>query len=281
MKWKVVRQQKLIQFLQEQLDPPPSGKALRKALEANQCRVNGVPERFGSAVVRAGAVVELSDGWNKSASPQTISTLYEDEYLLIANKPSGWVCTEEQCKKAFGSKTALIHRLDKETSGLLLIAKTESARLAMIEQFKAHAVEKWYLAVVDGVIKQDSGVRESHLTKIGTYEGQTRYGSRPHGQYAKTLWQVLARGKHASLVLCQPVTGRTHQLRVHLAEMGHPILVDRQYAERFRCNYFAGRILLHATRLRFPHPITGEIVDVEAKPPADFEEAVRALVKVT
>jgi len=277
VRWKVVRQQKLVEFLQEHLDPVPSGKALRKALEANACRVNGVVERFGSATVRPGAVVELADDWNKAAPKQKILVLFEDEHLLIANKPPGWVCTDDLCKKTFGRNTALIHRLDKDTSGLLLVAKTESTRLSMIDQFKAHSVEKWYLALVDGVVKQDHGVRESFLTKVGAFQGQTRYGSRARGQHAKTVWQVLARGKTATLVLCQPVTGRTHQLRVHLAEMGHPILGDRQYAERFRCGYFAGRVLLHATRLKFKHPVSGELVDLEVKPPGDFEAAVKTV----
>jgi 23S rRNA-/tRNA-specific pseudouridylate synthase len=148
----------------------------------------------------------------------------------------------------------------------------------MIELFKEHKIEKLYFALVDGVPEKDHGIKESLLTKVGTFEGQTRYGSRAHGQFAKTHWKVLAKGKQAALLACQPVTGRTHQIRVHLAELGHPILVDRQYAERFRCKYFAKRPLLHAARLKFIHPITHHPIDLEQKPPADFQLAMKELV---
>jgi RluA family pseudouridine synthase len=237
-------------------------------------------ERFGSAEVKEGAVVELSDDWDKlfAEKPSSLPVVYEDAHLLIVNKPAGWVCSDEQCKKTFGSKFALIHRLDKETTGLLLIAKTNEARLKMIELFKEHKIEKLYYALVDGVPEKEQGIQESFLTKVGTFEGQTRYGSRSTGQFAKTHWKVLAKGKQAALLACQPVTGRTHQIRVHLAELGHPILVDRQYAERFRCKYFAKRPLLHATRLKFTHPITGQPLDLEQKPPADFQAAMKELL---
>jgi RluA family pseudouridine synthase len=280
VKWKVPARQKLIHFLQSCLDPSPSGKVLRKALEANLCRVNGKVERFGSAEVEKGALVELSDEWDALPSENILSLpiLYEDEFLLIVNKPAGWVCTDENCQKAFGAHSMLVHRLDKETTGLLLIAKTKQARSAMIELFKTHQIEKLYFAVVDGVPSKDQGVQESFLTKVGTFEGQTRYGSRSTGQFAKTYWKVLAKGKQAALLACQPVTGRTHQIRVHLAELGHPILVDRQYASRFKCSYFAKRPLLHAARLKFKHPLIDKVVDVEQKPPADFQQAVKELI---
>ncbi|MDE3046597.1 MAG: RluA family pseudouridine synthase [Verrucomicrobiota bacterium] len=279
MRWLVPEGQKLVQFLQTQIDPPPSGKILRKVLEANLCRVNGKVERFGSAEVAKGDVVELAPSWTSVATERLngFDRLYEDEYLLIADKPAGWVCTDEECTRAFGGNRYLIHRLDKETTGILLIAKSVKAREAMISLFMEHKVSKLYYAVVDGVPEEERGSRKSFFAKVGHFQGQTRWGSRPKGLYAETHWKVLAAGRQTALVACQPITGRTHQIRVHLAEMGHPILVDRQYAERFRCSFFAKRPLLHAFRIRFVHPFTGQEVDITSEPADDFLEALQQL----
>ncbi len=281
MKWLVPEKQKLIQFLQSQLDPVPSGKLLRRVLDANLCRVNGKVERFGTTDVSKGSFVELSPAWQSVTQPSLnqFETCYEDDYFLIVDKPAGWVCTDAECLKAFGPKRYLVHRLDKETTGALLIAKSIPSRDALIKLFEDRTIEKLYLALVDGIPTEDRGVKQSYFAKVGTFEGQTRWGSRSKGLYAETHWKVFAKGTHASLVLCQPQTGRTHQIRVHLSELGHPILVDRQYAERFRCKYFAQRPLLHAAKLRFTHPITGEQIHISVPLPEDFSQAVSALLK--
>lgn len=279
MKWLVPETQKLIQFLQKELTPAPSGKMLRRVLEANLCRVNGTVERFGSADVKKGAIVELSPAW-QSVLVQSVTkftTLYEDDHILIVDKPVGFVCNDEECTKAFGAKKYLIHRLDKDTTGALLIAKSTETREAMIRLFKDKQVEKLYYAIVDGIPREDRGTRKSFFAKIGFFEGQTCWGSRPRGLEAETHWRVLAKNKEASLIACQPITGRTHQIRVHLAELGHPILVDRQYAKNYRCKFFAQRPLLHAARIRFQHPFTKIPIDVKAPLPADFTSGLEAL----
>lgn len=279
MRWLVPETQKLVHFLQTELDPAPSGKTLRKVLEANLCRVNGVVERFGSAEVKKGSVVELSPAWHSVASQQfsKFETLYEDAHILIANKPVDWVCTDQECVKAFGSKSYLIHRLDKDTTGALLIAKSTEMREAMIKLFRDKQVEKLYYAIVDGTLPEERGSRKTYFAKIGFFEGQTCWGSRPRGLDAETHWKVLSKGKSSSLLACQPITGRTHQIRVHLAESGHPILVDRQYAKNYRCKFFATRPLLHAARIKFIHPILSIPIDVKAPIPADFTDALMSL----
>lgn len=120
LKWLVPNQQKLVSFLQNQIEPTPSGKALRRVLEARLCRVNGIVERFGSAEVQKGAVVELSPAWESILSPHChkFEILYEDERLLVVDKPAGWVCSDEECRKAFGPQKYLVHRLDKETTSV-------------------------------------------------------------------------------------------------------------------------------------------------------------------
>jgi len=273
LKWLVPKSQKLVSFLQQQIDPAPSGKALRRVLEARLCRVNGIVERFGSADVQKGSVVELSPAWESILSPHCsrFEILHEDEQLLVVDKPAGWVCAEEECRKSFGPQRYLVHRLDKETTGALLIAKSAKSRDGLIQLFKERSVEKFYYALVDGVPKQDSGVCKSLFAKIGAFQGQTIWGSRSNGVPAETHWEVVWRGTNASLLLCKPVTGRTHQIRVHLAEMGHPILIDRQYAKNYRCKLFAGRPLLHAARIRF------EGADVTSPLPDDFVQAMQEL----
>lgn len=246
--------QKLVPFLQYALPEACSGKMVRRLLEANLCRVNGRVERFGSARLERGDIVELSPTWKAVASPSALpqfKTLYEDSELLLVDKPIGWVCSEENCRRTFGPHLKLVHRLDKDTTGVLALAKSSNSLNELITLFANREVEKDYIAIVDGVPKAATGTRESYLVRKRAFEGQTIWGSGPNGLHAVTHWERLASGKNGSVILCQPLTGRTHQIRVHMAEMGHPILVDRQYAAQFRSTLFATRPLLHAYRLSF------------------------------
>lgn len=273
MKWQVPAQENLVSFLQAQLGNP-SGKSVRRLLEANLCRINGRVERFGSRKVERGDAVELAPSWKSALvprSPQFVS-LYEDDDLKIVDKPAGWVCKDE---KAFGPGYSLAHRLDKDTTGLLILTKNGKARDGLRRLFENREIEKIYLALVDGVPKERSGIRKSLLTKKGAFQGQTIWGSGATGLTAITRWKTVAVCHKAALVLCEPETGRTHQIRVHLAEMGHPLLVDRQYAHTFRCPLFAARPLLHAYRLRFSWE--GKTIDVKAPLPIDICEALRGV----
>lgn len=268
MKWVVPAPQKLVAFLQGQLGDY-SGKFLRKLLEANLCRINGRVERFGSRVVNGGDAIELAPNWKTFFPSKTseIETVYEDPFLKIVNKPAASVCDE----KTFGP--CLVHRLDKDTTGLLIVAKSIAIRDQLMELFEKREIAKTYLALVDGIPTENEGVRKSLLAKKGSFQGQTIWGSGNDGLMAITAWKVLAKGRKAALVQCDPETGRTHQIRVHMAEMGHPILVDRQYANSFRCPLFIQRPLLHAYRLRFS--FQGKAIDVTAPLFADIRDALR------
>jgi|GEM_PF-130695 len=267
--------QKLVPFLQCALPEACSGKMVRRLLEANLCRVNGRVERFGSARLERGDIVELSPAWKSVASPSVFpkfKTLYEDADLILVDKPVGWVCSEENCRRTFGAHLKLVHRLDKDTTGVLALAKTPKALAGFTELFAKREVEKDYLAIVDGIPKEKEGIRESHLMKKRVFEGQTIWGSGFKGLHAVTSWKMLSSGNNGSLLLCRPYTGRTHQIRVHLSEIGHPILVDRQYAARFRSALFAARPLLHAFRLFF-----GGAVVAESPLPLDMRNALFSL----
>ncbi len=274
MKWLVPAPQKLVAFLQGRLESC-SGKFLRRLLEANVCRINGRVERFGSRLVQRGDAVELAPNWKSVLSPPSSSmeVLYEDTSFKIVNKPAGWICDPKNASKTFGSGQYLVHRLDKDTTGLLIIAKGASVRDQLMEMFEKREISKSYLALVDGIPKEEKGERRSLFAKKGSFQGQTIWGSSQQGLTAITQWRRIASGKNAALVLCEPLTGRTHQIRVHMAEMGHPILVDRQYAQSFRCQLFIQRPLLHAYRLQFS--FQGKAIDVIAPLFLDMSNVLR------
>lgn len=272
---------RLLAYLREMIPEASSVKFLKRVIDAKGCKVNGKVILFSTTLLKSGDTVEI----DFSFAPQKVSTapfpiLYEDEGILICNKPPGIVCENKAINThfpAYRGSLLLIHRLDKETSGALLIAKSEKSKKQMIELFKQLKVQKSYLALVDGVFKNEKGKVENFLSKKGEYQGQTLYGSSPTGQKAVTFWKCLKKGKNASLLLCLPVTGRTHQLRVHLKEMGHPILGDFQYGKQFKCSYQPARHLLHAYELRFTHPVTNQELHIKAPLLPDFEAAMNCL----
>ncbi len=262
-RFRVEKRQQLAHFLQEKIGG--SVKGIRRNLEHNCCKVNGRIERFGSSWLEPGMVVEYFPP-QKTISKWTI--LFENEAFQIVDKPVNWVCNEQNCERTFGRKLLLVHRLDKDTTGLMILAKNVQARDEIMALFASREIKKEYLAIVDGVIQQETGTIDNFLAKKGSYHGQTIWGSSPRGDHAITHFKVIARGSHVTLVNCQPLTGRTHQIRVHMAEMGHPLILDRQYASHFRSKTYASRPLLHAYRLTFCYH--GLLIDLTCPPPQDF-----------
>ena len=267
---------RLLAFIKSQCEEAPSVKAIKRAIDCKRCTVNRRIETFSSFVLSEGDLVVLSADAFAEEEKKSIPILYEDEDLLVCNKPPGVISDASALRPFFPKWTnqwALVHRLDKETSGALLIAKKSVAKERLLKAFKERTVHKAYLALVDGIVKKESGKIDNHLGKIGSYQGQTIYGQvEPgKGQRAITSWKCMQRGKNVSLIWCEPLTGRTHQLRVHLSAMGHPILGDVQYGKRFRSSLHPPRNLLHAYQIRFPHPTTGKEIKVTAPIPADFK----------
>ena len=223
-----------------------------------------------------GDVVELEADWEAMESNPSLSysILYEDEHLFVIDKPAGLICSDQEFKKVLPHSCWLAHRLDKDTTGILLFGKTPLIAKELQECFEKRTIEKSYLAFVDGSIKQKEGVIESYLVKKRSFQGQTIWGASSLGQglYAKTAWVRLAARQDLSLVHCLPQTGRTHQIRAHLAQIGHPILVDRQYAPTFCSSFFASRPLLHAYHLNLQW--RDRTFHFEAPLPLDFKEAM-------
>lgn len=254
-----------------------SKKQIKRLIETNHCLVNQKMERFASAQVFSGDEVQFEAKNLSKPTFQAKHILFEDPYLLVYNKPAG-VATDPkgvlELLKPHG-RFFLTHRLDKDTSGALILAKSSEVEEKMMEAFSSRQVKKEYLALVDGTPKGKEGVIENTLGKIGAFSGQTLYGKVAQGgKHAKTIWR---RGKRGSLLHCYPETGRTHQIRVHLSEMGHPILGDYQYGKAFKSPLRPPRHMLHAYRLTFSHPVTGILLKIQAPIPKDFQEAMNAL----
>jgi RluA family pseudouridine synthase len=274
---------KVVAFLVEQMDKQYSARFLKQAIEHNRCRINGRTERFASFILGTGDRIALDLAGLESTKDPLIASLsknrilFEDQDLLVYNKPSGMRCDAEEVKNLTGFE--LLHRLDRDTTGVLLLAKNEKAARSVLSQFKQHEVEKTYLAIVDGSLAGKSGVIDNALGKKKSYQGQAIWGEvdKSDGLPAYTRWRCIRSGKEASLVECLPKTGRTHQLRVHLAGLGYPILGDFQYGNRFRCAYRPERHLLHASEAVFLHPTTERRMLVQAPLPPDFLDAQRCL----
>lgn len=269
----------LLAFLKECCHDCGSARAIKRAIEANGCRVNGRIERFSTHPLQAQAVVEFSPAMcrRRTGVPERASILYDDAQILICNKPAGVACTKGELDRLIGGRFELVHRLDKETTGALMLAKDRGTRDQLKVLFSQQQVKKEYLAIVDGLMARQNGRVENCLGRRGSFHGQTLYGSvmAERGQRAITEWECLCRGERASLLLCRPLTGRTHQVRVHLAQIGHPVLGDAQYGRGMSAAYLPARHLLHAHRLALPAPWLA--AEVTAPMPADFEEAMRAL----
>lgn len=289
-RWKVEAAQSgqtLLSFIKGCLGPSISAKQIKRAVDGGSCLLNGRGERFASRLVGRGDVVEFSMPERQEKKPtggtHSLRFLYADELVFALDKPAGMVSDGVRMKEAIGSiypGSILLHRLDKDTTGVLLFARTPEAAEAIEKQFKQRQVAKTYYAIVDGVIKQKTGKIDNFLGKIGACHGQTLWGEVAGGKGlpAYTEWEVVKKGREATMVVCKPRTGRTHQLRVHLSGIDHPILGDSQYGKSFKCRYKPARCLLHAAEITFQHPSTGKLLTIESPFPEDFNEAAAALM---
>lgn len=268
---------RLIDFLRQQLPDLPSLKLLKRYLAENRCRINGRLERFPATFLGAGDFLTFSFPKIPKASDIVVQSLiapakpkqrqiYSDENFVAVDKPIG-VTWED---KNYLQGLIPTHRLDRDTSGIWLLARNKAAAAEIEKLFRLRAITKEYLALVDGWPVCDEGEIKNYLAKQHSYQGQALWGEAvppQSGQYAHTNWQVLTRFPGGySLLCCRPYTGRTHQIRVHLCSIGHPILGDFHYCRVFRSNYLAKRCMLHASGLSFIHPYTNVSIALTVRP---------------
>lgn len=278
-------------FLTKQL-PIYSRSRIQQLIRGKFVMLNGAVAR-PSDLLRAGDHVGLSEPPPQKIDiepePIPLDIIFEDADLIVINKPPGLVVHPgtghrqhtlvnallHHCPTLSGiggeERPGIVHRLDKETSGCIVIAKTDQAHRALSEQFASRTVEKIYLALVTGKLRKPAGVIEEKIGRHPVNRQRMSAGSM-RGRTAKTDYRVVRAGDRASLIECQLHSGRTHQVRVHLHHIGHPVLGDKVYAPKLTKNY--PRQMLHAWKLGFRHPRTDEWKLFEAPLPEDFEQAI-------
>jgi len=240
--------------------------------------------------------VALPDPEPIDVLPQNIplDVVYEDADVIVVNKPVGLVVHPApghpdgtlvnallyHCGTSLSGingqlRPGIVHRIDRDTSGLIIAAKNDRAHLALAAQLQDHSLARTYEAVAVGGLKEDRGTVDA---PIGRHPADRKKMSvdRKNGREAVTHWSVLARYPGYTHLECRLETGRTHQIRVHLASIGHPLLGDTVYGAKKPVPGLAGQCL-HARRLRFTHPATGETVELECPLPGWFQEVLRKL----
>ena len=290
---------RLDQFLTKRL-PEYSRSRLQQLIRSGFVRLNEQTTR-PRQIVRCGDKIALREppAEKIDVRPESIAldVLFEDEHIIVINKPAGLTVHPgagqrehtlvnallSHCATLSGiggkERPGIVHRLDKETSGCLVAAKNDVAHRELSKQFAARTVEKVYLALVAGKLRKAAGVIEEKIGRHPVHRQRMRVTSL-RGRAAKTEYRVVRSRNEASLIECRLHSGRTHQIRVHLHHLGHPVLGDKVYAPRVAKNFL--RQMLHAWKLGFHHPCTGEWRNFEAPLPDDFKESIaRTALQVT
>ncbi|MFQ5960884.1 MAG: RluA family pseudouridine synthase [Candidatus Methylomirabilales bacterium] len=268
-----------------------SRAGVQRLIHQGRVRIGDHPRKASYRVHARDRIVVVPGPEPSAIEPEPIALdlLYEDRDLLVVNKPPGLVVhpavghqrgtlvnallhhCPELTAVGGGERPGIVHRLDKETSGCLVVAKTEKAHQILTRQFETRQVKKVYVALVHGSVR--TGERRIILP-IGRHEKERkRMGVRTRkGRETETTFRVLRSATHCSLVEVMPTTGRTHQIRVHMAAIGHPVVGDKLYGGRRerKSRWKLPRHLLHAWKLAFAHPRTGARVESVAPLPHDF-----------
>lgn len=291
-----------------------SRAAIQRLIEKGAVTVNGKRPKPSQKIKPGDAIawdVPKPAPLEIGGEPIPLDVLFEDESLLVLNKPAGivvhpapghWSGTLVNALlyhmqsgavaegKSFASiggreRPGLVHRLDKGTSGVMVIAKTDAAHQGLSKQFKAHTINRVYWALVGGSVKGRTGRVELAIGR--DTKNRKKISSRTTApREAVTEFQVVERfgpkqsGKEATLIEVRPQTGRTHQIRVHLASLGHPLLGDDTYGGRRAGTIGEAQIerpMLHARTLGFTHPVTGKHLEYTVPPPADMEALLQLL----
>lgn len=290
---------RLDQYLAAHL-PELSRSRIQSLIKSGDVLVNGSPAKPKNPVSRGDSItVRIPEPEPAEAQPQDIplDIQYEDEDVVVINKESGMVVHPaagnpdgtivnallHHCGDLSGiggvERPGIVHRLDKDTSGCLVIAKNDGAHQSLTAQFAARSTEKRYLAVVQGIPSQSSGTVFTHIGRHPVNRLKMAVVNPGSGKAAITDYDLLCAdpSTDSSLVLCTLHTGRTHQIRVHMLHLGHPLIGDPIYAKPARQKAKPGRLMLHAWRLGFDHPRTGKAHGFRSARPAGIHAVAPAL----
>jgi len=286
--------------------PTLSRERLKSLIRSGAVETQGQTIRDPALKVRGGESLSVAVPEPQPAHnvPQDIplSIVFEDEYLLVVDKPAGLVvhpaagnldgtlvnallhhCAGRLSGIGGVARPGIVHRIEKDTSGLLVVAKTDVAHESLAKQFAAHSIDRRYLAIVSGVPKASHGIVDAPLARSATNRKKIAIVEGKRGKRAVTHWKRLEHLKDAALVECRLETGRTHQVRVHMASIGHPLVGDPVYGRSGKSH---GKLLqelgfhrqaLHAAELGFTHPVTGDRLSFSSPMPPDMQELFNAL----
>jgi 23S rRNA pseudouridine1911/1915/1917 synthase len=291
-------------FLREKF-PAASRGALQRLIEQGHIRVNGKtvkpthPPRAGEEIA-----IHWPDAQPAGAQPEEIplDILFEDKSLLVLNKPAGLVvhpsagheehtlvnallhhCAGQLSGIGGVARPGIVHRLDIETSGCLVVAKNDETHIALSKQFAERRVGKIYNAIVCGELARDSGEIRAAIARHPSHRKRMTACDDDSGRAAHTSWLIIERLNAATLVEARIHTGRTHQIRVHFQFLGHPLVGDDTYGARPNArlkeltNYAAPRVMLHSRELSFIHPRTEKEMTFESPLPEDLRKALKSL----
>ena len=272
-----------------------SRSRIQSLVEEGQVRVNGNVQKANYKVKANDAIVlEVEDDRELEVEPENIplDIRYEDGDVIVINKPKGMVVHPANgnqngtlvnallyhCKDLSGIngvlRPGIVHRIDKDTTGLLIVAKNDMAHTSLSKQLQTKTVNRLYYALVHGVIPHDFGTIDAPIGR-DVNDRQKMAVTATNSKDARTHFKVIERFKEYTLVECRLETGRTHQIRVHMQYIGHPVVGDEKYS--YRKTMKTGGQLLHAHQLTFVHPRTNETMTIEAPLPAQFEEILEEL----
>ena len=267
-----------------------------RLIAEGRVRVNGKPAAKSARLSGGETVtVDVPQLRETALPPQDIplDVVYEDDDVIVVNKPTGLVvhpapghpdgtlvnallhhCGDSLSGIGGEKRPGIVHRIDRDTSGLIIAAKNDAAHLALSAQLKDHSLSRTYECLVTGNMKQDSGTVDAPIGRSSA--DRKKMAVVPTGRRAVTHWEVIARYPGVTHLRCRLETGRTHQIRVHMAYIGHPILGDTVYGAKKPVPGLTGQCL-HAAGLRFIHPRTGEPVELHCPLPPEFTAMLQKL----
>ena len=283
-------------FLAAQL-PSLTRSAAARLIEGGFVTVDGRPAGKSVRLVGGETVsVTLPEAEEPEARPEDIplDVVYEDGDVIVVNKPVGVVvhpapghpdgtlvnallhhCAGSLSGIGGQMRPGIVHRIDRDTSGLIIAAKNDMAHLSLSEQLQDHSLARTYEAIVVGNFREETGTVDAPIARHRT--DRKRMAVAADGRRAVTHWKVLERYPGYTHIQCSLETGRTHQIRVHMAYIGHPVLGDPVYGGKRKENFGLTGQCLHARKLAFQHPRTGERMEVECPLPDYFQEVLRKL----
>lgn len=277
--------------------PALSRSYIQKCIREGQAFVNGTPCKANYRLrVDDEVSFQIPDAVEPSVEPENIplSVLYEDEDVLVVDKPKGMVVHPApghysgtlvnavlyHCRGQLSGingvlRPGIVHRIDRDTTGSLIVCKNDSAHKNIAAQLKAHSLNRSYRAIVHGAVREDEGVVRAPIGRDERDRKRMAVNEK-NGKEAVTHYRVLERFREYTYIECRLETGRTHQIRVHMTSIGHPLLGDEIYGPRKTAFHLEGQTL-HAYCLGFIHPVNGEYIEVTAPLPAYFAHLLEIL----